>query len=182
MKKFRQVCTWLNSVAVSLLLSLVEGMIQFDHVFQLPGGWGRCPQAGASGALEGYDLGSSVPAGSTTWTVSYLNTYQRVNTCKYNAKTPRLSRLLDEAGNHVSFWSFWVHNSMKDLLVSFERRTDCWDEKISKGTAIRDKLAKLRIELTWSTPGCFKYQTWKIPRSHQKPFFFKDTLQAAGNF
>ena len=32
---------------------------------------------------------------------------QRVNT------TPRLSRLLDEADSQVSFWSFWVHNSMK---------------------------------------------------------------------
>jgi len=63
-------------------------MIQFDHLFQLPGGWGRCPQAGATGSLEGYDLWLEVPL-----ELYIIPQCQRVNT------TPRLSRFLDEADN-----------------------------------------------------------------------------------
>ena len=58
------ICTWL-AVAVS-------------NIFQLPGGWGRCPQAGATGSLEGYDLWLEVP----------LELYHTsIPTSKHDAKT-----------------------------------------------------------------------------------------------
>ena len=100
-------------------------------------------------------------AGSTTWTIYHTS----MPKSKHDAKTFKILGWSGESRVHFDLFGLTIQ--WKKIRVSYERCTDCWDEKFS----LRDKLAKLRQQNQLVNPLLFQISNLKDTKISLETFF-----------